>query len=265
MKHLRNLLCGIILAGLAVAPASCSRETNVLGRKGTHILSAEYLNSQAAAAYEGEKKNHKQCANPQHDRVVKRVAQRLIAVAERDYGDYCEGFEWEVNCFEEPKTVNAYAMPGGKIAVYTGILPVCRNEAGVAAVMGHEVSHALLRHGSERISRQLGVSAGMIAVAVGLGQSKMSDRNQQIILAGLGLGSQVGLVLPFSRKHEAESDRLGLMMMAKAGYDPSEAPEIWVRMSEQPGGQPPEFLSTHPSHGSRTAELTALQPEAQEV
>jgi len=263
MKWLHKVLCVVLLVSFVVTPTSCSRPTNVLGRKTTHLLPPGYLQKQAAGAYEQQKKEYPQCKNAQNDAIVKRVAQRLIEVAERDYPQYCEGFEWEVNCFEAPAVVNAYAMPGGKIGFYTGILPVCKNEAGVAAVMGHEVSHALLRHGSERVTRQLGVSAIMLGSAIGLGKSSMTDRNKQIILTCLGVTTQLGAILPFSRKHETEADKLGLFILAKAGYDPSEAPEIWVRMSEMSKGQPPEFLSTHPSHGRRIAELTALQPEAQ--
>jgi predicted Zn-dependent protease len=169
-----------------------------------------------------------------------------------------------VNLFEQPKTVNAYCMPGGKIAFYTGIMPICLNEAGVAAVMGHEISHALLRHGSERVTRSLGVNALVIGATLGIGGSKMQEKNKKAVMAAIGLGSQVGLILPFSRNHESEADRMGLELMAKAGYEPAEAPEIWVRMSKKSGGQaPPEFLSTHPSNQTRIAELTALQPGAQ--
>jgi len=263
MKWLHKVLCVVLLVSFVVTPTSCSRPTNLLGRKTTHLLPPGYLQKQAASAYEQQKKKFPQCKNAQNDQTVKRVAKRLIEIAEKDYPQHCEGFEWEVNCFEAPEVVNAYAMPGGKIGFYTGILPICKNEAGVAAVMGHEVSHALLRHGSERVTRNLVVSGGVLGLALGLGQSKMTDRNKQIVLAGIGLGSQVGLLLPFSRKHESEADKLGLFILAKAGYDPSEAPEIWVRMSEKSKGQPPEFLSTHPSHGRRIADLTALQPEGQ--
>ena len=265
MNWLRKTIFILLLIPLVFTPASCSRGPNLLGRKTMHLFPPGYLQQQAGAAYQQEKKSNPRSKNAEHERIVKRVGERLIAVAKRDYAQTCEGFEWEVNLFDKPKTVNAYCMPGGKIAFYTGILPICKNEAGIAAVMGHEVVHALLRHGSERITRQLGVSAIVTGAALGIGSSKMKDRNKQILMAGLGLGSQVGLILPFSRKHERESDHLGVILMAKAGYDPSEAPEIWVRMADKSGGQaPPEFMSTHPSHGRRIADLTAMQPEAQD-
>lgn len=242
---------------------SCTREPNLLGRKTTRLLPDKFLNAQAGAAYEGEKKNNPRGSNPAHERIVKRVGDRLIAIAEQKYPQACGGFEWEVNLFDKPGIVNAYCMPGGKIAFYTGILPVCKNEAGVAAVMGHEISHALLKHGNERITRQLGVQAILIGAAIGFGSSEMDKDTKRIILAGLGLGSTVGLILPFSRKHEGESDRLGLFLTAEAGYDPSEAPELWIRMSDMSKGpQPPEFFSTHPSHEKRIANLTELQPDA---
>ncbi|MDP6353956.1 MAG: M48 family metallopeptidase [Planctomycetota bacterium] len=264
MKWLPKILVIFLIVPLSFTTTGCQRTENPLGRKTTHLFPPSYLQKQAASAYAGEKKKNPQSENAQQQALVQRVGQRLIVIAKRDYPRHCQDFNWEVNLFEKPKIVNAYCMPGGKIAFYTGIMPICKNEAGVAAVMGHEISHALLRHGSERVTRSLGVNALVIGAALGVGSSKMQDKNKKKMMAAIGLGSQVGLILPFSRKHESESDRMGLELMAKAGYDPSEAPEIWVRMSKKSGGQaPPEFLSTHPSNQTRIAELTALQPGAQ--
>ena len=264
---MRRFTACILVIGLLIPNFSCAiREPNLVGRKSTRFFPESFLIAQAQAAYAGEKKRNPASKNAQHNRIVQRVGDRLITIAQRDYPQNCRGFKWEVKLFDRPKTVNAYCMPGGKIAFYTGILPICKTEAGVAAVMGHEISHALLNHGNERISRQLGVTGLMIGALYGLNRTKTDDRTRQIIMAGLGLGSQVGLMLPFGRKQESESDRLGLFILAKAGYDPSEAPEIWVRMGKKSKGQQPfEFLSTHPSHGSRIADLTALQPQAQEL
>ncbi|MBI2194739.1 MAG: M48 family metallopeptidase [Planctomycetes bacterium] len=262
----RRFAALLILVAACGSVVSCAREENLLGRKATRLIPEKYLNGQAATAYEQEKKSHPQSPNAGHQQIVKRVGDRLIDVAERDYPQACLGFEWEVNLFDKADIVNAYCMPGGKIAFYTGILPVCKNEAGVAAVMGHEISHALLKHGNERITRQLGVQAILIGAAIGVGSSDMDRDRQRIILAGLGLGSTVGLILPFSRSHEGEADRLGLFLMAKGGYDPSEAPDLWIRMTQiSKGKQPPEFFSTHPSHEKRIARLTELQPEALEL
>ncbi|MDA0838792.1 MAG: M48 family metallopeptidase [Planctomycetota bacterium] len=264
MKWLPKFLIVFLLVPLSISITGCQRTENPLGRKTTHVFSPSYLHKQADAAYADEKKKNPQSANVVQQALVQRVGQRLIAIAKRDYPQHCQGFNWEVNLFEKPKIVNAYCMPGGKIAFYTGILPICRNEAGVAAVMGHEICHALLRHGSERVTRSMVVNALVIGAAIGLGSSKMQENNRKAVMAAIGLGSQVGLILPFSRNHESEADRMGLELMAKAGYEPAEAPEIWVRMSKQSGGQaPPEFLSTHPSNQSRIAELTSLQPGAQ--
>src|SRR5690606_41867511 len=161
-------------------------------------------------------------------------------------GDYLKDYKWEYNLVEDP-AVNAWCMPGGKIVFYTGIIPVCQNDAGMATVMGHEVAHALLNHGQQRMSAgliQQGVGAG-VAVAT----SGKSAQTQEIAMTAYGAGSQLFGILPFSRKHESEADEIGLKLMAWAGYNPEEAVAFWERMSAQSGGQePPVFLSTHPSH-----------------
>jgi predicted Zn-dependent protease len=167
-------------------------------------------------------------------------------------------YRWEYNLVDS-KDVNAWCMPGGKIVVYTGILPITKNEAGLAAVMGHEVAHALANHGQQRMSagqlQQLGAVAGNIALA-------NNPENAQIFNTAYGLGTSVGVMLPFSRSHETEADHIGLILMAIAGYEPSVAAELWQRMQAQEQGAPPEFLSTHPSSSTRIQNIQAWVPEA---
>jgi predicted Zn-dependent protease len=152
-------------------------------------------------------------------------------------------------------------MPGGKVAFYTGIMPVCKDEAGVAVVMGHEIAHAIANHGRERMSQGMLQQLGGTALSVALSESP--ETTKTIFGSAYGVATSLGAILPFSRLHESEADKMGLIFMAMAGYDPNEAPKFWVRMSEMSkGGSPPEFLSTHPSHERRIAELKEQIPEA---
>jgi len=176
--------------------------------------------------------------------MVQRVMERLVAVADDS------GYEWEVNLLEAPDTVNAFALPGGKMAVYTGILPVCASEAGLAVVMGHEIGHVVARHGTERMTSSLGLEVVLALLDVG-------DYEQ---LARMGYSLLVEL--PYGREHESEADRIGLIYMARAGYDPEEAVRFWERMGQATGDGPPEFLSTHPSHETRVRNLRKWLPEA---
>lgn len=197
--------------------------------------------------------------------MITRVGQRIKTAAERyldanGHSGYLQGYQWEYKLIDSDQ-VNAWAMPGGKIAFYTGILPIAENEAGVAAIMGHEVAHALANHGAQRMSaaqlQQVGALAGNIAI----GDPKARNTFNQYY----GVGTTVGAMLPFSRSHETEADQIGIYLMAIAGYNPDEAAELWKRMSAASGGQaPPEILSTHPSNASRIANLTTLAPKARE-
>lgn len=197
--------------------------------------------------------------------MVTRVGQKIAVAAERwlnanGYVGYLKDYKWEYKLVDD-KAVNAWCMPGGKIVVYTGILPISKNEAGLAAIMGHEVSHALANHGQQRMSASMLQQIG----AVGLNVALKDDENIDLFNQAYGIGTQVGGMLPFSRSHEIEADTIGLTLMAIAGYNPDEAAELWKRMSAQSGGQaPPELLSTHPSNDSRIANLTSLAPKARE-
>ena len=197
--------------------------------------------------------------------MVKKVGAKIAAsvnkyLAENGFKDRLGEFNWEFNVVEE-KTVNAWCMPGGKVVFYTGILPICKDENGVATVMGHEIAHAVAEHGGERMSQGLLVELGGIGLQAAL-QSEPA-LTQQLAMTAFGIGSQVGIMLPFSRLHESEADHLGLIFMAMAGYNPNEAVEFWKRMAAQKGGSaPPEFLSTHPSDITRINDLKKLLPEA---
>jgi len=197
--------------------------------------------------------------------MITRVGQRIASAAERwldanGYKGYLKDYKWEYNLVDD-KTVNAWCMPGGKIVFYTGILPIAENETAIAAIMGHEVAHALANHGQQRMSS--GVLQQIGAVGVGVATSGKSTEAQQAWMQAYGVGSTVGVMLPFSRSHETQADEIGLTLMAVAGYNPDEAAQLWERMKANSGGQaPPEILSTHPSNDSRIANLKQLAPGA---
>lgn len=187
---------------------------------------------------------------------VREIGRRLAAVAEDP------GFQWEFQVIESNQA-NAFCLPGGKVAVYTGILPITANDDGLAAVMGHEIAHAIARHGAERIAQQKLVQLG--ALAVGVAASDMDPRTRMAVMGALGVGAQFGIMLPFSRDHESEADYMGLIYTARACFDPREAPRLWERMGAASGSQPAEFMSTHPSHETRIRQLNEWMPEALKV
>lgn len=197
--------------------------------------------------------------------MITTVGQRIAKAAEtwlnaNGYPGYLKDYQWEYNLVND-KTVNAWCMPGGKIVFYTGILPICQDETGVAVVMGHEVAHALADHGAQRMSagtlQQLGAVAGNVAIK--------DESTRNMFNQAYGVGSSLGVMLPFSRSHETEADRIGIQIMAIAGYNPDEAARLWQRMKANSGGQaPPEFLSTHPSNDTRINNLTAWAPAAKQ-
>lgn len=195
--------------------------------------------------------------------MITRVGQRISIAAERwlnanGHQGYLNDYEWEYALIDSEQ-INAWCMPGGKIAFYTGILPVAENETAIAAIMGHEVAHALANHGQQRMSAALLQQAG----AVGLNVALQDDENIGLYNQAYGIGTTVGGMLPFSRSHETEADKIGAYLMAVAGYNPNEAAELWKRMDKASNGQaPPEFLSTHPHNDSRIAELKNLAPMA---
>lgn len=201
--------------------------------------------------------------DPRETEPVKRVAERIVQAAMRSkYAESAKRFQWEVVVIRDDETVNATCMPGGKITVYSGILPIAANEAGLAAILGHEVTHALARHSGERMSQETLTQLGVAGAGLALQGGGVDPGAGQQIMQALGAGAKYGVLLPFSRQHESEADYIGLLLAAQAGYDPEEAVRVWQRMEQASSGQPPEFLSTHPSHGTRIRQLQEWMPEA---
>ncbi|HEU4685843.1 MAG TPA: M48 family metallopeptidase [Nitrospira sp.] len=229
----------------------------------TSVSDEMQMGTQAYTQVKNDPKVHLS-QDPKEVEPVKRVAARIIDAAKRSkYGDMAQQFQWEVTVIKDDKTANAFALPGGKIAVYTGIFPVAKTEAGLAAVLGHEVTHALARHGAERMSQGQLTNAALQVVGAAAGASGVNPLLSQGAMAALGAGAQVGVLLPFSRKHESEADYIGILLAADAGYDPRESVALWERMERMSGGGgPSEFLSTHPSHGTRIEQLKKWMPEA---
>jgi len=232
------------LALCAVLPACFT--TPVTGRKSFNALPIEQDKTLGAQAYSDMLAGAPVAdAHPQAGQ-VQEVVGRLVQVAKADVSTE---FDWEVHLIDDPKMVNAWCLPGGKMAVYTGILPVTKTPAGLAVVMGHEIGHAVARHGSERISQQIGAEALLAYIA-----GDYADLAGQV--------AALGVFLPWGRMQELEADEIGLVYMARAGYDPREAVEFWTRMQSLGGEAPPEWLSTHPSHSKRIEELQAQMPRA---
>ena len=232
---------------------SCAT-TPITGRKQVLLLPETREIEMGLTAYEDALVSESPSQNQEFIEVVNRVGQRIAAVANRP--DY----QWEFRVISSPQQ-NAFALPGGKVAIYEGILPVCQNEAGLAVVMSHEIAHALARHGGERMSHTMLVNGVGSAVGKVL-QNQESVHSEQIMKA-YGVGSEYLFVLPYSRKHESEADHMGMMLMAQAGYDPSEAPRFWQRFATaKTNGSVAEFLSTHPSDERRARDLQELLPQA---
>lgn len=251
--------------GLLALTSGC--ETNpYTGRSQLLMTSVSQEMQMGAQAYSQVKSDPKVklSQDPREIEPVKRVASHIIEAAKRSkYAEEAKQFQWEVTVIKDDKTMNAFALPGGKIAVYTGIFPVAKTEAGLAAVLGHEVTHALARHGAERMSQGQLTNAALQVVGAAAGASGVNPLLSQGAMAALGAGAQVGVLLPFSRKHESEADYIGILLAADAGYDPRESVHLWERMEQlSGGGGPAEFLSTHPGHETRIEQLQKWMPEA---
>ena len=255
-----------ILLGICALSMVYSCATNPLtGKKTLNFVSNSELFPSAFQQYGTFLKENKVISGTADARKVEMVGSRIKAAAEKyltylGQAQYLQDYRWEYKLIDS-KEVNAWCMPGGKIVVYSGILPITKNDAGLATVMGHEVSHALANHGAQRMSAAQLQQLGAVGVAVATGGQ--SAEKQQMWQQYYGMGSQVGVMLPFSRGHETEADKIGLTLMAIAGYNPEESITFWSRMAAQSSGQaPPEFMSTHPSDATRIANLKALIPEA---
>lgn len=250
----RGAAAALVLALIAVSGCATVPYT----KRSQFIMMSEADDLQlGAAAYQQVLKEEKVVRDPRFTEPVLRVGRRIAAAADKP--DY----QWEFTVIDDPKQANAFCLPGGKVAVYTGIFPIAQDEAGLAVVIGHEVAHALARHGAERMSTSMALQAAGLAVAVAAGGQ--SAATQQAIMGAYGLGAQVGVALPFSRSQESEADRIGLILMAKAGYDPEAALGLWQRMEQNSNGNgPPEWLSTHPAEDTRQVDIRGWIAEARQ-
>ena len=258
---------GCLIGMLLFLPGIVGCQSNpYTGRSQLLMTSVDEEMQMGAQAYDQIKSDPKMklSQDPREIEPVKRVAARIIEAAKRSkYAAMAKQFQWDVAVIKDDKTANAFALPGGKMAVYTGIFPVAKTEAGLAAVMGHEVVHALARHGAERMSQGQLTNAALQVAGVAIGASGGNPILGQATMAALGVGAQVGVLLPFSRAHESEADYVGVLLAADAGYDPQESIHLWERMEQlSGGGGPAEFLSTHPGHDTRIQQLKKAMPEA---
>ncbi len=251
---------------LAFMLNSCSTNT-LTGKSQLSLVSETELQSLSAGQYNDFIKAHTVIAPSKDARalMIQRVGKNIAAAVEKYYSDKnnkaaLSGFAWEYNLVLD-SAINAWCMPGGKIVVYTGILPYTKNENALAVVIGHEVSHALLQHGNQRMSESMIQQLGGVALSTAI--AKKPAETQNLFMKAYGVGTEIGVMLPFSRKQELEADRFGLIWAAIAGYDPNEAIAFWGRMQQASSGQkPPEFLSTHPSDETRIEKIKTYLPEA---
>ncbi|MDQ3535158.1 MAG: M48 family metallopeptidase [Bacteroidota bacterium] len=258
-KFLTLILVGFFIWSCSTVP--------VTGRRQLSLIPSSQLLPLSFNSYAQVLDSAQIVRNTPEAQMVNRVGNNIKAAVEKymaqnNMSDQLQGFEWDFNLIKDDNMINAWAMPGGKVAFYTGILPVCRDETGVAVVMGHEVAHAIANHGGERMSQGLVQQLGGVALNVAL--RDYAPQTQQLAMTAFGLGSAVGYVLPHSRNQESEADEMGLIFMAMAGYDPNEAPRFWERMQAKSGGSggPPEFLSTHPAPQRRIKDLQSQIPNA---
>jgi len=253
-----------LLVVLLVSLSACST-VPITGRSQLNLIPGSSMMSMSLQQYDQFLKEHKVSSNQEQTAAVKRVGGNVQQAVERYFASsglsqHLSDYKWEFNLVED-KQVNAWCMPGGKVVVYTGILPVARGDAGLAVVMGHEIAHAIAEHGNERMSQGLLAQMGGVALSTAL--STQTGATQQLWMSVYGVGAQYGAIMPYGRMQESEADHLGLIFMAMAGYDPNEAVPFWERMSAQKGGKaPPEFLSTHPSDAKRIENIRRLIPEA---
>ncbi len=232
---------------------SCA--TSPTGRSQLMLMPPAQMSAMGIKAFSNLKQKKPIEKSKKINRYVKCVANAITQVIDSPIK------KWEVVVFKD-KTANAFALPGGKIGVHTGLLKVAKNQDQLAAVIGHEVGHVIAKHGNERVSQQFAVQQGMSLIQA---LSNPQSARGKMLMQVLGLGAQFGVILPFSRVHESEADHLGLIFMAKAGFNPEESIKLWQNMSRSGGPQPPEFLSTHPSHETRIADLNKEMPEAKQL
>lgn len=256
--HRRQFLkqtLAVTLPGMGLAANTGCQTAPETGRKQLLLVPESQEMTLGAQAFEEVKTEAQPSRNSRWVELVQRVGKRIARHADRD------DFEWQFELFESEEQ-NAFCLPGGKVAIYEGILPVCQNEAGLAVVMSHEIAHALARHGGERMSQSMAVD-GVKQIANRVARKHVPSR-EELLMQAYGVGSQYLVLLPYNRKQESEADHIGVMLMSRAGYDPSEAPRFWSRFASLKTEQPIEFLSTHPSDQRRSDDLNALLEEARE-
>lgn len=249
---------------LTVFAFLCCSKVPITGRRQMNMLPETTLMSMSLTNYNDFLSKNKVISNSKETAAIKNVGSKIANAVTKFLNDKkqskrIKNYKWDFNLVDD-KAVNAWCMPGGKVVVYTGILPITKDETGLAVVMGHEIAHAIARHGNERMSQGLIAAAGGLALDVALSQKP--DETRQLFLSAYGIGSSVGVMLPFSRLHESEADKMGLVFMALAGYNPEKAVEFWERMSANKSGKVPEFISTHPSDETRIKKIKEFLPQA---
>ncbi len=261
----KTLFFHSVIMTIALFMSSCSK-VGITGRNQFIVVPDSFLTSMSLKQYDEFLKQNKVSTNRAQTKKVKQVGENIVNAVkayckDRNIQSELQNYEWEFNLIDSNE-VNAWAMPGGKVAVYTGLLPVAQTEAGLAVVIGHEIAHVFAKHGAERMSQNMLVQVGSFAVSKAL--EEKPEATKKLFMASYGMGSQVAFTLPYSRKHEKEADRLGLIFMAMGGYEPSVAIDFWQRMADSSDGKkrPPEFLSTHPVSDTRIRLIRQNMSEA---
>ncbi len=256
----------ILVALILGSTMWCCNNVPVTGRSQMNLLSTERMKATSLKQYNKFLENHTTIGGTPQANQLKSIGNDIAKSVEHylhnnGYEELAESFQWEFNLVNEDK-VNAWCMPGGKVVFYAGIMPICQNKNGIAVVMAHEIAHAVARHGNERMSQMIAAKLGGVALSTAISEKPEETRN--LIMRAYGISSQVGVMLPYSRTHESEADKMGLIFMAMAGYDPTEAVDFWQRMKAKGDGEsPPQFLSTHPSTQKRINQLKNFMDEAQ--
>ncbi len=256
----------IYIGLIALFIISC-KTVSFTGRKQLNFISNSQLFPASFAQYDAFLKEHPVSHDETQTERIARIGQRLVKAVElyyksKGWEDQLQGYKWEFNLVSD-SVMNAFCMPGGKVVYFEGLLKVTETDDEIAAVMGHEIAHALANHGAERMSQMYAQNAGAILTLLATANASPEDRQKWMAI--YGYGSTLGVILPYSRKHEAEADKIGQILMAIAGYNPDAAVNVWIKMSRMAGQQPPEFMSTHPSHQKRIENLKKWAPEAKKI
>jgi len=258
------VLCLILIMITGPVFIGCT-QVPITGRRSLQLVPESELMTMSLKEYRQVIDNNKLSTDQDKVLMVRKVGNRIAKAAEAFLADMgrenqIRNYHWEFNLIQDDKVVNAWVMPGGKAAVYTGILPYTKDENGLAVVLGHEVGHAIAQHGNERMSQALLANMGAVALSAALAQKP--NQTRELFMTVYGVGTNVGVLLPYSRLQESEADRIGLMLMARAGYDPRAAVPFWERMNREEKTRTPEFLSTHPAPSTRIADIERYIPEA---